>query len=90
MQKYIVNCDAHIPHERRREINEKILYLINTHTAEESGITKGDIFNCYTGNGGLHGLDRKDYASFHEYTQAKKDANVNHFFTLLGKMFFTP
>lgn len=49
MQKYIVNFDAHIPHEMRREINEKILYLINTHTAEESGITKGDIFNCYTG-----------------------------------------
>ena len=81
MQKYIVNCDAHIPHERRREINEKILYLINTHTAEESGITKGDVFNCYTGNGGLHGLDRKDYASFHEYTQAKKEKEFGQFFT---------
>ena len=40
MQKYIVNYDAHIPHEMRREINEKILYLINTHTAEESGSQK--------------------------------------------------
>ena len=81
MQKYIVNRDVHIPHEMRGEINEKILYLINTHTAEESGITKEDIFNCYTGNGGLHGLDRKDYASFHEYTQAKKEKESGQFFT---------
>ena len=40
-----------------------------------------DIFNVYMGNGGLHGLDRKDFQNFHAYTEAKKEIEQGQFFT---------
>lgn len=46
-----------IPQNSRRELNDKILYLIDNDLAESSGITKEDIYNAYTGDGGLHGLN---------------------------------
>lgn len=44
-----------IPQEARQELNEKILYLVDQDLAEREGITREDIFNAYTGDGGLHG-----------------------------------
>ena len=38
-------------------------------------------FNVYMGNGGLHGLDRKDFQNFHAYTEAKKEIEQGQFFT---------
>ena len=46
--------DEKIPQERRQELNEKILYLINSGRAAAYGITKEHVYNCYTGSGGLH------------------------------------
>lgn len=45
-----------IPQGRRKEVNEKVLYLIDSDTAASNAITREDIFNAYTGDGGLHGI----------------------------------
>ena len=67
--------------EQRMEFNEKILYLIDSGGCGRAGITRGDIFNAYTGDGGLHGLERADYDSYHAYSEAKKAAENGQFFT---------
>ncbi len=72
---------APIPQARRKEINEKILYLIDSKTADSYGITPGDIFSAYTGDGGLHGLDRKDFENYHQFSEAKKEIENGQFFT---------
>ena len=41
-----------IPQNKRKEFNEKILYLIDSGKADEFGITGTDIYNLYTGDGG--------------------------------------
>lgn len=70
-----------IPHNSRKEINDKILYLISNGIAEESGITPEDIFNAYTGDGGLHNLKVEDFRNYHEYSNAKKEIENGQFFT---------
>ena len=81
MEKYKKDTELQIPMEQRKKLNEKILYLVENHEAELYGITPEDIFNVYTGNGGLHGLDRKDFQNFHAYTEAKKEIEQGQFFT---------
>lgn len=61
--KYIYHGES-IPQEARQELNDKILYLIDQDLAEPSGITREDIYNCYSGDGGLHGLKRSDFANY--------------------------
>jgi trans-aconitate methyltransferase len=68
-----------IPQEKRKAINEKILYIIENNI--QCGITASDIFSSYTGDGALHGLQYKDYNSRYEYGQAKKEREVGQFFT---------
>lgn len=79
MEKYKKDTELQIPIEQRQKLNEKILYLVENHEAELYGITPEDIFNVYTGNGGLHGLDRKDFQNFHAYTEAKKEIEQGQF-----------
>lgn len=70
-----------IPQEARRELNDKILYIVDQNIAEQEGITHEDIFNAYTGDGGLHGLTRSDFANYHEFSEAKKEIENGQFFT---------
>ena len=70
-----------IPQDSRRELNNKILYLVDNDLAESSGITCEDIYNAYTGDGGLHGLRYSDYSSYSEYSSAKKEIENGQFFT---------
>lgn len=70
-----------IPKEQRKELNDKILYLIDSGTAEENGISPEDIYNAYTGDGGLHGLEQKDFDNYHKYSEAKKEVENGQFFT---------
>lgn len=70
-----------IPSDRRKELNEKVLYLIDSGEINGSFITPEDVFNVYTGNGGLHELERGDYANYSEYSQAKKEIENGQFFT---------
>ena len=78
--KYIAR-EERIPQDRRRELNDKILYLIDAGLAEDAGITREDIYNAYTGDGGLHGLKRSDYDSYSEFSDAKKEIEIGQFFT---------
>ncbi|NFO98776.1 DEAD/DEAH box helicase [Clostridium botulinum] len=78
--KYIYKNEI-IPTEKRAEINEKILYLISNNLCEKYGITKGDVYNSYTGSGGLHGLNFKDFNSYYEFSEAKKKIENAQFFT---------
>ena len=45
--------------EQRRMLNEKVIYLLDSQSCNQYGITGDDIFNAYTGIGGLHGLSRR-------------------------------
>lgn len=78
--KYIYHNEP-IPQEARQELNDKILYLVEQDLAAQSGITCEDIYNAYTGDGGLHGLKRSDFANYHEYSEAKKEFENGQFFT---------
>jgi len=80
MEKY-KSYGQTIPQEARQDLNSKILYLIDSEQAEESGITREDIYNAYTGDGGLHGLKYTDFSSYSEYSSAKKEIENGQFFT---------
>ncbi len=67
-----------IPQSQRAEVNEKILFGIDT---VNGAITPEAVYNCYTGIGGLHNLQREDYANYHEYSEAKKELEIGQFFT---------
>ena len=67
-----------IPQDRRAEVNEKILFAIGS---GKDLIPKESIYNCYTGIGGLHSLRQSDFASYHEYAEAKKESEMGQFFT---------
>ncbi|GAA4880356.1 hypothetical protein GCM10023310_70700 [Paenibacillus vulneris] len=70
-----------IPQAKRKEINDKILYLIENNLCSRYGITAQDVYSSYTGDGALHGLSFNDYDSFHSFTQAKKEIENGQFFT---------
>lgn len=67
--------------EQRQALNAKVLYLIDSDTSETSGITREDIYNAYTGDGGLHGLKTEDFESYHDYSTAKKEIENGQVFT---------
>lgn len=68
-----------IPFDRRKELNEKVLSLIADGIPETYGITHEDIYNAYTGDGGLHGLERDDYDNYHQFSEAKKNLRTASF-----------
>lgn len=70
-----------VPQDQRQEFNDKLLYLINNGKTEEYEISGADIYNLYTGDGGLHGLNRQDYESYAKYSEAKKEMENGQFFT---------
>lgn len=57
-----------VPQGKREELNRKVIYLIDSGRVGASGITREDIFNAYTGVGGLHGLERKDFNNYSALT----------------------
>ena len=70
-----------ISQDKRKDINKKILYCINNNLCEQYGITNQIIFGSYTGDGGIHGLNFKDYNSFHDFTKAKQEIENGMFYT---------
>ncbi|GMX64427.1 hypothetical protein Elgi_36960 [Paenibacillus elgii] len=70
-----------IPKNKRQELNDKILYLIDYNLTQKHNITQNDVYNAYSGIGGLHGLNYNDFDSFHAYTEAKKLEENGQFFT---------
>ena len=67
-----------IPQDKRAEINEKILFSIDS---GKDLIPAESVYNCYTGIGGLHKLKQSDFASYTEYSNAKKEFEMGQFFT---------
>ena len=67
-----------IPQDRRAEINEKILFAIDS---GKDLVPKESIYNCYTGTGGLHNLRQSDFTSYHDTPRAKKEFEMGQFFT---------
>ena len=72
------NIPQNIPQERRAEINRAILASLKTSAKK---IPAETVYNSYTGLGGLHGLDRKDFNSYNDYARAKKEFEMGQFFT---------
>ena len=70
-----------IPQESRKEINDKILFLIEHNICEENNISFQDVFESFTGKGALHNLDFKDFNNYYEYSERKKLEEVGQFFT---------
>ena len=70
-----------IPTNKRKELNDKVLYLIDSGEIEKIGLTPEELFNAYTGDGGLHELKRSDYTNYSEFSQAKKEMENGQFFT---------
>ncbi len=67
-----------IPQDKRAEVNEKILFAIDS---GKDLIPAESIYNCYTGIGGLHNLRQSDFANYNEYANAKKEFEMGQFFT---------
>lgn len=72
------NIPQNIPQEQRAEINRSILASLKTSAKKLPAET---VYNSYTGLGGLHGLDRKDFNSYNDYARAKKEFEMGQFFT---------
>ena len=70
-----------IPQNQRKDLNEKIIYLIDSNSVSDHDISPTDIYNAYTGNGGLHELNRIDYDNYHDYSEDKKEIENGQFFT---------
>lgn len=68
-----------IPKSSRAEINQKILLMIGS--GQLQGITPDQIFQAYTGNGGLHGLEASNFESYYDFSSAKKEIEQGQFFT---------
>lgn len=73
------NLNITVPESKRAQYNTKIVQLITSSTATE--ITKEEMFNLFTGKGGLHGLRLEDFDNYYEYAQAKKEYEAGQFFT---------
>lgn len=66
--------------EQRIAINDKLSYLASSGQLTKT-LSREEIFNFYSGKGGLHGLQFKDYDCFHNYTKAKQELEMGAFFT---------
>jgi len=70
--------ESAIPQSKRAELNEKILMSV---LRGKKDYTNTEIYNNYTGIGGLHGLNPADFENYHEFSEAKKTIEMGQFFT---------
>lgn len=73
------NQNLRVPQGEREVINRNVLSLVRS--GDMQGLSREDIFNAYTGRGGLHGLTYSDFANFSEYSNAKRQREGGQFFT---------
>lgn len=67
-----------ISQSARKTLNAKILSTIES---GDSSISTEEIYNGYTGIGGLHELKQADFTSYHDFAQAKREVEMGQFFT---------
>ncbi len=75
--KYVTS-GKQIPLPQRKWYNGQCLQAIQSNNAN---LSREDIFDRYTGIGGLHGLEYKDYGNYHDFAEAKKEIEQGQFFT---------
>ncbi|HUN01235.1 MAG TPA: N-6 DNA methylase [Niabella sp.] len=68
-----------VPADKRQSYNKKITALI--HSGNMQGITAEEVFNLYSGKGGLHGFKFNDFDNYYTYSLAKKEVEQGQFFT---------
>ena len=66
-----------ISQSARKTLNAKILSTIGT----GNSMSAEEIYNGYTGIAGLHELKQADFSSYHDFAQAKREAEMGQFFT---------
>lgn len=69
-----------IPQSARKQINEKLLYLIDNDTCAAYDVSKADVFQAYTGRGGLHGCSAAIITAM-RHTAKQKEAENGQVFT---------
>lgn len=60
-----------IPRDKRAEVNEKILFAIDS---GKDLIPKESIYNCYTGIGGLHNFKQVDFPAITGMRKPRKNS----------------
>ena len=68
-----------IPFDQRKKVNEQLLMIVKSN--DDFPVSKEEVYNGYTGKGGLHGLKFDDFNSFYDYTEAKKKIEYGQFYT---------
>ena len=71
--------NSSLPLENREKINKRIIGTISSANVQE--FSDEQIFNFFTGKGGLHGLNYADFGNYHYYSEAKKEREWGQFFT---------
>lgn len=71
--------DILIPHEMRRELNNKCLAIADG--ADPQGISQAEVAMVYSGEGGLHGLQYSEFSNYARYKEAKQERELGSFFT---------
>lgn len=62
----------------RKALNQVCLAALED---ESPSMTQEEIYNNFTGVGGLHGLSYVDYGNYHDFSEAKKEIEQGRFFT---------
>lgn len=62
----------------RKQLNQQ---CINAIMQGNTGLSKAELYRLYTGIGGLHGLEYKDYGNYRDFSEAKKEIEQGQFFT---------
>lgn len=78
--KYAYKPERYAPQEQQR-VNEALVHLVRTDALARHGVSLQEVYNGFTGRGGLHGLTFDEFASFHEYSAAKREYEKGEFFT---------
>jgi len=66
--------------DKRKLVNQKFQYLLAKGELLDR-FSAQEVYQYYTGKGGLHGLNQSDFKSFHDYTKAKQKIEQGAFFT---------
>lgn len=66
-----------IPLHKRKAYNAKCLAALCDKTSD---LSLEEIYQQYTGVGGLHGLNYVDFGNYHDFAEAKKEIEQGQFF----------
>lgn len=69
-----------IPSEKRKFFNDKC-FAIAAGIATPGTVSKEQIYQAFTGKGGLHDLSRNDYENYAHFSDDKKEKEMGQFFT---------